>query len=263
MNVTTRQESPANIAVGKSRVKEYDGKHGERVVYLKDGDEFQIELFNPYNYEIGFSIAFNDKRDNEALLVLKPGERFWLDRYINTPRKFKFSTYEVENTEAVRKAISENGKVTVKIFKEKEERQSITYSDFNWKWNSSNPWSNPYSHNLRCRSMSNVSSSASTITTSFNCMASDLNAESFGNDQLLSCSSMETGRIEQGSESDQSFTRVDKKFEDFPFRTLEFQILPLSQKPVSTTDLTKRFCHECGRKIKEKFKFCPFCGTEQ
>ena len=37
----------------------------------------------------------------------------------------------------------------------------------------------------------------------------------------------------------------------------------MSQKQVNANDLKKKYCPECGRKIKDKFKFCPYCGTEQ
>jgi hypothetical protein len=41
---------------------------------------------------------------------------------------------------------------------------------------------------------------------------------------------IETGRVEEGSVSDQKFKTVNKNFDYFPFHTLEYKLMPLSQK---------------------------------
>ena len=73
---------------------------------------------------------------------------------------------------------------------------------------------------------------------------------------------IETGRIERGSHSNQSFDYVNIDFEYWSFKTETIHILPKSQKQYSSSDLEKKYCPECGRKIKDKFKFCPFCGNK-
>jgi rRNA maturation endonuclease Nob1 len=40
-----------------------------------------------------------------------------------------------------------------------------------------------------------------------------------------------------------------------------WKILPVSQKPLTSKDLTVR-CVKCPTKIKSGWKFCPQCGTE-
>jgi hypothetical protein len=72
----------------------------------------------------------------------------------------------------------------------------------------------------------------------------------------------ETGRIETGSSSKQEFDNVNIDFEYFPFVTEKIKLLPMSQKPFFVTDLQKVYCPECGRKLKTKYKFCPYCGTQ-
>ena len=60
----------SKIAKNKSLLKEYDN----RTVYLKDGDEYQIQLFNPHDKEIAARVYI----DNVPLsnnIVIKPGER--------------------------------------------------------------------------------------------------------------------------------------------------------------------------------------------
>jgi len=72
----------------------------------------------------------------------------------------------------------------------------------------------------------------------------------------------ETGRVEKGSYSTQSFSDVDVDMEYWPFKTEAVMLLPKSQKPVFKEDLAKIYCPNCGRKLKTKFKFCPFCGEK-
>lgn len=63
----------AKIARNKSLLKEYD-INGQRTVYLKDGDEFQIQLFNPETTEIAARITIEDTTLPHDI-VLMPGER--------------------------------------------------------------------------------------------------------------------------------------------------------------------------------------------
>lgn len=282
--------SLANIAVEKSRVKEYYTSSSNRTVYLDNNTEFQIELFNPFKYYIGVTVSFDNESEGETLFVLRPGERFWLDRYLNTPKKFKFSTYKVEDSKEAKEAISENGKVTLRFYKEKEKeyKPQITTWTSNDNW-----WNNPLDdlvdikYNYTCGDNSSIvrsfSKPLSSINTAGNgdyicnfssarCSDSIISAL---NDQILdvkdqilttSCtnnSTIETGRIEEGSQSSQRFTNVERDFSTIPFKTETFKILPTSQKPVTSSDIQKRFCYNCGKKIKEKFKFCPNCGAEQ
>ena len=78
----TSDNNNVKIAVNKSLIKEYI-KSNERVVYLHDNTEFQLQLFNPFSYVIGVKIKFNDYEMSKSLLVLRPGERIWLDRFID------------------------------------------------------------------------------------------------------------------------------------------------------------------------------------
>ena len=73
---------------------------------------------------------------------------------------------------------------------------------------------------------------------------------------------IETGRVAEGSHSDQKFQNVDIDLEYLPFRTEEFKILPYSRKPFTANDARKLYCSNCGRKLNNKFKFCPYCGAE-
>ena len=71
---------------------------------------------------------------------------------------------------------------------------------------------------------------------------------------------IETGRIEKGSHSNQEFENVFIDFEYCSFAHETIQILPESQKPYTDKDLKKVYCVNCGRKLNTKYKFCPYCG---
>jgi Zn finger protein HypA/HybF involved in hydrogenase expression len=75
--------------------------------------------------------------------------------------------------------------------------------------------------------------------------------------------SIETGRVEQGSVSDQKVVTVDKKFEYWAFHTIECKMLPVSQKINTVEDIhVKVYCTNCGSKLSKGHKFCGHCGTK-
>ena len=114
----SEKKSMMAIAIAKSICKEYSTSLYSRVVYLENGQEFQIQLFNPNKFTIGAEIFINDEKLSNRI-VLKPGERIWLERYLDINKKFKFSTYEVEANDAdVQEAIKDNGTIEVKFYKE-------------------------------------------------------------------------------------------------------------------------------------------------
>jgi hypothetical protein len=75
--------------------------------------------------------------------------------------------------------------------------------------------------------------------------------------------SIETGRVEQGSYSDQKFKTVNKEFDYFPFHTVEYKMMPVSQKVNTLSDVNvKVYCTNCGHKLGKTDKFCSSCGTK-
>ena len=100
----------AKLAMNKSLLKEYSYNNYNRVVFLNDNDEFQIQLFNPKSQKIAAKIYINDVALSN-MIVLKPGERVWLERYLDKAKKFKFSTYEVDSSAEAQNAIRNNGNI--------------------------------------------------------------------------------------------------------------------------------------------------------
>ena len=120
MKIMNNNEKLAKVAVHKSLLKEYSNSSNERIVYMDNGTEFQIQIFNPYSYVIGVSLSFNNNLKESNLLVLRPGQRVWLDRYLDNESRFLFSTYEVGNSQAVKEAIKDNGNLCIKFYKEQD-----------------------------------------------------------------------------------------------------------------------------------------------
>jgi hypothetical protein len=74
--------------------------------------------------------------------------------------------------------------------------------------------------------------------------------------------SIETGRIEKGESSDQSFTTTNGNFNYFPTTTISYRLLPTSVKPVETSEI-RNYCTGCGSRMKKSgWKFCPSCGEK-
>ena len=272
----SEKKSMMAIAIAKSICKEYSTSSYSRVVYLENGQEFQIQLFNPHNFTIGAEIFINDEKLSNRL-VLKPGERVWLERYLDVKKKFKFSTYEVEgNNKDVQEAIKDNGNIEIKFYKEsrnKEYYPSVIVYDNNWLNKNDNiKYPSPInvfyniSNDLTTGNYCNYTSKTSNFCTDLNtnCTSSISTQDTNYTSSISTPNEMicETGRIETGSQSTQEFNNVNIDFEYFPFVTEKIKLLPISQKPFTSNDLHKIYCPECGRKLKSTYKFCPFCGSK-
>lgn len=290
-NVITK-DALAKIAISKNLIKEYKGSNSERTVYLNDGTEFQIYLKNPYQTHLGIKIYVNNQSIGN-MLVLKPGQSFWLDRFVNENKRFLFSTYDVEDTAEMRYAINNNGKVKIEFFHERESK-ALTYNPNSITWINANDYNgyNLYSSvttgsasnnvnsvntvlNASCDANSTYYNSTSKITASSACAdrgVVDASADTFTL-ELSSCnsnpkktrsknSSLETGRVEKGSRSNQEFEYCDIDFDYYPFKTEHINILPTSWKKVNVEETRRRYCSQCGKKVSPKDKFCSNCGAK-
>ena len=273
-------EKLAKLAINKSLLKEYSNSSNERIVYMNDGMEFQIQVFNPYSYVIGVSFEFNNHNKTSQLLVLRPGERVWLDRFLDDESKLLFSTYQVGVSKVVQEAIKDNGTLCIKFYKERENKPQVSYIkeyqpcgtiDVYYN-NIGNSYCLDDNININCASLTNICSTIDcslSLNSSINQAPTDSTCTSYSSSTLTKSislpksKSIETGRIEKGSHSNQKFENVYKDFEYLPFNTEYIKILPISQKQINSNDIQKKYCHECGKKLNPKFKFCPSCGAKQ
>jgi len=281
----SNEKKMSGIGVHKSLLKEYTTSKWLRTVYLNDGDEFQIKLFNPYPERIGVELSVNGK-DLGNMIIVEPGQTVWLERFIKESRKFLFKTYEVENRNSdVEKAIKNNGLIEFRFYKENDEQYgTVMINDSpNITWTSTNPI-----YNFNTSSTGNVyyddannynllTSSVSTANTLY--FGTNSNVKSivgglneFGSkcyssnsikdycDRKTKCrNTKETGRVEKGDYSTQKFTTTEFR-NPIRFDSTSILILPESEKPYTKGDLQKQYCAECGRKVNPKFKYCPYCG---
>ena len=267
-NFITKDEL-AKIAISKNLIKEYKSSNSERTVYLNDGTEFQIYLKNPYQTHLGIKISVNNKFIGN-MLVLRPGQSFWLDRFLNDNKKFLFSTYNVENTAEMKYATNNNGKVKIEFYHEKEETPYFSAkiveplkTNFDWT-----------NYDITCSSAMSSNEPRST----YYCSTEDignLSANAATNSKLRSMSYstsvstaktddsyLETGRVEKGGVSRQEFEYCDINFDYYAFKTENILILPTSRKQIRAEETRRRYCSQCGKKVNPKDKFCSSCGTK-
>ncbi len=248
----------AHIALNNNRIKTYAD-----FVYLKDGDEFQIELYNPYQVSVLARIYVNDNLISASGLVIRPGQRYFLDRYIDKNQKFKFNTYELGEllTPEVEEAIKKNGSVKVEFYKEFVPVPPIFTPSPPLPWN----WSNykiPGSSITYGTAGVNTTLSASTASYSVSNLNSTGTTAHVFNTNMLSSSGIETGRIEGGSESNQKFTTSNQDFEWAACSVSEWKIYPDSYRRVEVKEI-RNYCSSCGiRMKKQNWKFCPNCGQK-
>ena len=247
----------AQITKKKNRLKVYPSTKDQ--VYLNDGDEFEIELFNPKTSPVLAKISINGKRISERGIILNPGQRIFLERFLDSPDKFRFSTYEVNNSKEVKEAIANNGLIKIEFYDEYTPAiyggSTITYTP--------NPWTNTgtfYNHNLtgstNITTNSVFNNSAVTYTSS---VAGSLDTTPLRS--IKRSDSLETGRVEAGSKSNQDFQNGQGNFNSYTSNVVEYQILPVSQKHVEAKEI-RSYCTECGTRNKQDWKFCPTCGNK-
>lgn len=244
----------AHITKNRGRLKAYG-----QLVYLSNGSNFEIELFNPKQTPVLAKIAVNGKSISEYGIIVKPGQRVYLERFLDTPKKFLFETYEVEDPDSnqdVANAIANNGEVTVAFY---DECQVISQAP-------ANPWSNPFWYsgspiypNYGGSVPAVLYSMTYTAGSEFTNITSSVNTSiEFSKDLTKS---EETGRIEAGSESSQTFENAYGNWSSWTCATVKWKILPESKKPVEAGEI-RSYCTNCGtRRKKSSWKFCPNCGT--
>jgi len=231
----TGENIPASvhIAVNKNRVKLYKENSLDKV-YLKDGTEFQLEFTNNSDFFIRVLLFLNGEIQKNYL-VLRPHEHFYLDRFLDSNKKFKFNTFLTGNDDIaeLKEIIKNNGKIKAVFYK--QYISTYTYSQF---------------------------------VTSFVPCSSTLYYNANDDYTLNIPEEIETGRIEKGNKSEQKFQKINNLlWEAYPFATYEYQILPESRKIESENKKNlimaseiRTYCPKCGRRAKKGYNFCPGCG---
>lgn len=250
---TTLSQPVSFITKDKKRLKQFTD-----TVYLKNGDEFEIELFNPTHNKVLAKIEMNGNSIGNGI-ILRPGERVFLERYLDEAKKFLFDTYEVNGLDnEVKQAIANNGDVVVRFYNEIV--TPIYGTTGSGTVTISNPsWTNTGSYSTYNTLGITTFNPTSTTTTNTYYNAS-LTSGTIST--MNSLKTIETGRVEKGSNSNQSFTYDSTSFYSYAAATTVWKIKPESTKLKTKEDLVM-YCGECGSKRKkDTHKFCPHCGTK-
>jgi len=257
----------AFIAVKNNRIKYYEHE-GEKRIYLEDGTEFELEFHNDSDDYVKASITINGVRQASAL-VLRPHQRFYLDRFMDEQKKFKFNTFLTGNDdiEKLKEIMEKNGRIKVEFYQESKPVQPWIYTT---------TWFDEYSGTSKPDIYYGNTLTSGGVQ---NDMYRGLTKGSISNNSV-NCLSMheprnepkeiETGRVEAGSKSNQDFVQTDRQFSYWPIATFEYHIMPKSHKPVEVqvkkkkdvivADDVRTYCPGCGRRVKKGWQFCAGCG---
>jgi hypothetical protein len=244
--VTPKERGRKSVKFDTKSDTETKGK-----VYLNDGEEFQIELYNPLTECALADIKLNGNSISKGGLVLRPGERFYLDCFIDDKKKFIFSTYEVEDTDDSMESIAKNGLLEVFFYKESAksiDRSRLNkviverhYYPYHTGWQTTPWYTTP---NIYCNTgnigttFTNTDSNAIYTSTSIN--LNNLTGSLTTGNNTIPINSIETGRIEKGENSEQKFDEVDMDFDNFYISSTVLELLPESRRPIETKELKEK-----------------------
>ena len=223
----------ANIAVKRNRLKQYGDK-----VYLKNGTSFEIELFNPKQIKVLTKIFLNGISISHSGIVLNPGQRVFLERWLDDPKKFLFETYDVEDSKEAKQAIAQNGMIHVEFYDQiiSQHHSTITTSNGYYGGSDWTPSLPPFAGETQ------------------HCFSYYVGT------QASYSASIETGRADVGESSDQTFIQDSSSYASYYASFVTLQIMPESSKPVESFAI-RNYCSTCGIRIKSpSWKFCPSCG---
>ena len=249
MNYATSVSNPtAHVTKRKSRLKVYGGVN----LYMNEGETFEIELYNPKTISILAKIKLNGNYISFTGIVIRPGQRVFLERFLDTNNKFVFTTYEVKDNRPNRDAIAFNGNVGIEFYDEMSTKpiySNLTGGSWGTGWTTINT-GNPYLGNMTFTTSSIGGSNVSSFYSSTTPEGPNARGKS-----------IETGRIEKGESSDQSFTTVNEEFSSYISHKVVYKILPTGTKNNEVKDIVN-YCSQCGKRQKKEYKFCPSCGNK-
>jgi rubrerythrin len=273
MNYATQVGKPtAHITNKKSRLKVYNG----HIVFLNDKDNFEFEIHNPTNKTVLCKIKLNGSYISTSGIVLKPGQRVFLERFLDSNNKFEFSTYKVKDTSENRSAIDLNGDVLVEFYSEQEISNNFLYLNSNRTIYGGPNTTIPSYYGTTISTTGGLTCGTSTLTTqnlSNATYTSSVTSDTFrskfdtsstllsGKSPKKKSKSIETGRVEKGEQSNQTFTNSYEQFNYHTSHTIKFKIQPISTKNINVKEI-RQYCTECGTKMKSNYKFCPSCGNK-
>ena len=261
----------AYITKNKQRVKQFNN-----TVYLNNGDEFEIEIYNPLQINILAKITIQGNATGKSTLsvsngivsynvglVVRPGQRVFLERHLDDNKKFVFETYEVSKSNATLNAIAKNGDIRIEFFTENPYNGIIYNNGHNISYYDGylNTFGGPSAGSVTTTNLVGGLTAGQGSTTT-GVIGLNTTTANFSNTSVNYSSNMETGRVEKGSRSEQELVPVNMNFSTSLLCSSSWKILPMSERHTFSEDI-KTYCRTCGTKRKkDSYKFCPSCGTK-
>jgi len=213
----------SNSDKGRKKIK------SNNKVYLDDGEEFEIELFNPSSENVLAIITLDGRLVSKTGILIRRGERMYLDSFIDYDmRKFKYVTYHVENAD---ESIRENGILDVRFYNEDlDGLNDLTLRDLIYPYN-----------------IPNIA--APTVYPTYPQIWYSNNFDS-GYNTNTSCEiDIETGQVTFGdvSESNQEYIDVDMNFESNYINSIRYTLLPTSRESKSSDDICKIIANKSSK----------------
>lgn len=289
-----------HVTTKKNRLKNYDAKSVTEAngtfpssinrtsnVFLKDGQEFEIELFNPTQNVLGVKIELNGDVISNSIIVIRPGQRHYLERFIDEAKRFVFKAYKVERSKETEQAVKSNGDLKISFYQELPTSSNTVvintpYYYADWNMNINGVPNNYYAGGQTTASGTGVSGTVTIpasgsftttisnstcantgyfVNTASSCLRSMDTKFNFETENLNDAV-VETGRVEKGAHSSQTFDSYYGSFNSWPFHTATIKMLPESAKPVDVA-MIREYCTGCGkRKRHTADKFCGSCGNK-
>jgi len=258
-NLTTLRPE-AYITVKKNRLKLYEEKNH----YLKDKSKFEIELFNPTSQKVLAKISLNGKQMATGIIIAA-GERVYLERFLESPEKFQFNIFEVDDVKETKKARVTNGVVSISFYR--EQFNGLLFGNGTstvTTYPSTLTLGTPYIGNVTYTTNNGqgICSTATSNVSSGNALFNNAGVSTFAGPNIKTAiDTVETGRVAEGGKSKQKLQKAAGKFNDYTTETFVYQLLPESLKVVNIGDI-RAYCGECGVRIrKSSWKYCPTCGN--
>jgi hypothetical protein len=230
-------------------------------VYLPFYEEYKIFLKNLRSQRavVSLKIDGTDILGGNRLVIYGNDsidlERFLEKNNLLTGRRFKFAPVEGNAQDP---NSSENGIVEATIQWEAFPQITWTYSPPSGTGHyqfSTTPMYTPHYETL-CGTAGTIGTINAKRMSSVSNMASFVNLERHIN-------SSQKGVTVEGGISNQAFSPTIVSCLGPEITTIRLQILVPEQTETTVATTKKVYCINCGKKLKNNYKFCPRCGTKQ
>lgn len=258
--------------------------YNDNKIYLKNGEEFEIELYNPTQKNVLALISLDGKPISKSGLVVKSGERFYLDCFLDDLKKFRFETYNVEDSLEVQDAISKNGELEVFFYNEEiADRLDLSklpgnnteiHHHHHHNYYQGNRWYPNYYETFWCGTTTGTTTGAIGVSSNnISALGNSTTGTSLINDGAYSLTSgtstvggalssnlninnlkstdIETGQIARAEDSNQKFKEIEMDFEENHISDISYKLLPESRMPKTSIDVSSVSMEKISTKLAE------------